>query len=150
MKVEVNVTKGKFFVLLAAILVLAGAFLVYAYNSNPANPAVFGHSGSEISGVCLVNGTGCPSVDMKIVESINSSTQGHPTALAFCPSGYKVSGCSGARNRDLLDKCDESNCGFVGSIPVNAQGNRSTNPVGCKASTDGAEVIVHAYCVRLH
>lgn len=48
MKVEVNVTKTRFFVLLAAILVLGGALIAVAYDTVPANPAIFGHSNLEI------------------------------------------------------------------------------------------------------
>ena len=43
MKFEVNVRKKYFFILLGAILILAGAIYGYAQN-----PAVFGHSGEEI------------------------------------------------------------------------------------------------------
>ncbi len=60
MKLEVNVTKKRFFVILGAFLMLMGLLIVYAYNSNPANPAVFGHSANEIEGVCRSDGTGCP------------------------------------------------------------------------------------------
>jgi len=51
MKLEVNVTKKRFFVLLGVILIFAGVFAVYAYNSAFDNPAVMGHSAGEIEGV---------------------------------------------------------------------------------------------------
>lgn len=60
MKVEVNVNKGVLIALIGSVLLLAGIFAVYAYNSNPANPSVFGHSANEIEGVCRSDGTGCP------------------------------------------------------------------------------------------
>jgi hypothetical protein len=51
MKLEVNITKIRFFVLLGAFLVLTIAIGVFAYNDNVYNdPAVFGHSAGEIEG----------------------------------------------------------------------------------------------------
>ena len=46
MKIEANINKKYFIILLGAILVLAGAIYGYAYNGN--NPLVMGHSGEEI------------------------------------------------------------------------------------------------------
>ena len=47
MKLEVNLSKKYFFILLGAILILAGAIYANAYNSGmPAN--ILGHSGEEI------------------------------------------------------------------------------------------------------
>ena len=47
MKIEANINKKYFIILLGAILVLAGAIYVNAYNSGM-SPNVFGHSGEEI------------------------------------------------------------------------------------------------------
>ncbi|MBM3230317.1 hypothetical protein FJZ22_01520 [Candidatus Pacearchaeota archaeon] len=52
MKVEVMITKTRFFVLALLLLVVG----VVAYNSNPANPAVFGHSANEIEGLSALGG----------------------------------------------------------------------------------------------
>lgn len=49
MKFEIDVQKKHFIAIVGAILILAGAFSVYAYNTN--NPAYFGHSGGEIGKV---------------------------------------------------------------------------------------------------
>ena len=46
MKLEVNLSKKSFFILLGAILVLAGAIYV-----NAQDPAIFGHDVSEIGGI---------------------------------------------------------------------------------------------------
>jgi len=58
MKLEVNVTKLRFFAILGAVLILAGAIAIYAYGTS--TPSVFGHSAAEIEGVCRTDGTGCP------------------------------------------------------------------------------------------
>jgi hypothetical protein len=57
MKIVVNLRKSYFFGIVFSILFLAGLIMVYAYNSNPANPAVFGHSAGELEG----GGGGIPS-----------------------------------------------------------------------------------------
>ncbi len=51
MKIEVNIRKKYFFIIISTLLVLSGLFAVYAYKSNPANPAVFGHTANEIEGL---------------------------------------------------------------------------------------------------
>ncbi len=54
-KIVLNVTKTRFFGILAAILIVSGVFAVYAYNVNwktsPGNPAVMGHTLDEIDGL---------------------------------------------------------------------------------------------------
>lgn len=60
MKVEVNFSKSYLLIFSILIVALLGGIFVYAYNSSPANPAVFGHSANEIEGVCRTDGTGCP------------------------------------------------------------------------------------------
>ncbi|MEI6849744.1 MAG: hypothetical protein WCK29_01770 [archaeon] len=50
MKIEANITKTKLFFLIASLFVITGAIFAFAYNSSPANPAVFGHSINEIDG----------------------------------------------------------------------------------------------------
>ena len=62
---------------------------VYAYNSSYNNPAVFGHSADEIEGVCLSNGTNCPSsmfngTPIFITCTNNQSILGHPSAVTAC------------------------------------------------------------------
>ncbi len=51
MKLEVNIRKKYFFVIISTLLVLSGIFAVWAYRSNPANPSVFGHTANEIEGL---------------------------------------------------------------------------------------------------
>ena len=46
MKIEVNISKKYFFIILASILIAAGVFVVYAYGSGP--PSVIGHTGTEV------------------------------------------------------------------------------------------------------
>lgn len=50
MKLEVNITKTKLFILLGAILLMGGVIFTYAYVNPPTggSPSVFGHSINEI------------------------------------------------------------------------------------------------------
>jgi len=54
MRLEVNVTKKRFFVILGAILLLSGMIVTYAYNadwaSDPRDPVTYGHSPDELVG----------------------------------------------------------------------------------------------------
>lgn len=52
MKIEVNLTKTKFFILLGAILLLAGIFVVYAFGGS--QPSIVGHSVGEIDWSSLI------------------------------------------------------------------------------------------------
>ncbi len=63
MKFEVNISKKYFFVILSSILILAGAFVVYAFGSGQA-PNILGHSSEEIQ--ITVNGT-----NMSLQNAIN-------------------------------------------------------------------------------
>ena len=47
MKIEVNITKVRFFVLIGLVVLTIGIVGVIAYNSGQ-DPAVFGHSGEEL------------------------------------------------------------------------------------------------------
>ena len=72
MKIEMNVHKSYLFLILLGIFIIAGLITVYAYNSSPANPAVFGNSLNEIDGfpICVTgealihnsSGWGCTNV----------------------------------------------------------------------------------------
>ena len=59
MKLEVNIAKKHFFILLGAILFLVIVIGVSAYNSG-STPNVVGHSAEELEGVCKTGGGGCP------------------------------------------------------------------------------------------
>lgn len=50
MKIEVNLNKKVALSVIAGFLIFAGVLGAIAYNSSPANPAVLGHSLSEIDG----------------------------------------------------------------------------------------------------
>lgn len=54
MKIEVNITKTKLFVLIISLFVLGGMIFAFAYGTN--NPQVFGHSANEVE-ITLANGT---------------------------------------------------------------------------------------------
>lgn len=46
---QINIEKRNVFLILAVSVFLAGILIVVAYNSNPANPSIMGHTSNEIS-----------------------------------------------------------------------------------------------------
>jgi hypothetical protein len=118
MKLEVNLSKKYFFILLGAILVLAGAIYGYAQS-----PAIFGHDVSEIGGIpeCSANqyltfvdgaflcetddvgsggSGGSVSIDYNDCSQITFSTQDNDDWLAHtCPTDMVLvggAGCGGS------------------------------------------------------
>ncbi len=79
-----------------------------------------------------------------ILDAVNTT--------AYCPAGYQLISCSGARARDGADNCPEDQCGYVGVIAVDASGNpATTDAVGCKVGVDpsgNAEAVVHTFCIQ--
>ena len=62
---------------------------------------------------------------------------------AYCPTGFVRVGCSGSRQVDLADTCDEDECGYIGTHPI--------EPNGCLTSIDGAggtTPVAVAYCLK--
>jgi type II secretory pathway pseudopilin PulG len=84
--------------------------------------------------------------DMKIVKNAGSAGSGQETIEAYCPSTHMRVGCAGGRSDPLLDTCDESQCGFIGAMPVD-------DPVkgqGCQTVIDGQQgtrPVVQAFCL---
>ncbi len=69
MKIEVNINKWHFVIILSSVLVLAGIFITYAYDTN--DPRVFGHTVSEVTGAqARITTTECP--DGKAIVQIKS------------------------------------------------------------------------------
>ena len=105
MKIEVNISKTHFFVLLGIVLLLGGIFMVYAFGGN--NPSIMGHSVGEIdwsqpitsdvaingnlvvSGPVLIQGRQ-PFTQSTIVSSAWSGPP--PDIIAACPVGYQLIG----------------------------------------------------------
>lgn len=56
MKININLEKKYAFLILGAVLLLAGVFAVWAYNSNPANPSKLGHTLNEVDGITCAAG----------------------------------------------------------------------------------------------
>jgi len=107
MKIELNLTKKRFFVLVGVILVLIGVFGVYAYNSVYGNPAVMGHSADELE-VNWDNIDGIPSgfadgVDNDTIAHVSGGLYGYCCSVGtyggVCPyttttePAYYSSGC---------------------------------------------------------
>jgi len=117
MRLEVNVTKKRFFVILGAILLLSGMIAVYAYNADWANnardPATYGHSPDEIVGdvkcsagqaLTITNtGWGCVSV---------GGGTGGSSSLAF--AGYTPQTTTG-NGGGLVGMNAKCNAAFTGS-----------------------------------
>jgi hypothetical protein len=100
MKLEVTITKTKFFVLTLLLLVVG----VVAYNSNPANPAQFGHSANEIegsigvpSGMIAFFNTTCPTGWSTLSDATGRVLRGAPT--------YGGIGGSADHNHNIVRNC---------------------------------------------
>ena len=107
MKLEVNISKKYFFIILGVLLLLIGVLLVNAYGTN--DPPVFGHSVEELDGFpnCASgrylrhnNGVWSCHLDQTgggVLQQTTSSRTGTTGTVVSdpCPSGYIRSGCSG-------------------------------------------------------
>ena len=60
-KIQINITNKWLYTFVTIIIVSLLATVIYAYNSG-GPPSVIGHSAEELKGVCLTDGTGCPSL----------------------------------------------------------------------------------------
>ena len=58
--VTINIQKKDLFLLTAIFVFLVGTGFILAYDHPSNDPTVVGHSASELDGVCLSDGTGCP------------------------------------------------------------------------------------------
>ncbi|MBX4196486.1 hypothetical protein KW805_02780 [Candidatus Pacearchaeota archaeon] len=102
MKLSVNIEKRYALTIIGLLIVLAGIFTVYAYNSNPPKPAVFGHSAEEVQGTIVGGGTvfgdalgvgagtALPCVDSTTDGPLNKASTNAPKYVwgeAFCEPG---------------------------------------------------------------
>ena len=84
-------------------------------------------------------GTVSPDSIVEIVKVVGAGS----AATAMCPPGYALTGCSGGREETLADTCDEDECGYIGTIPVD-------DGHGCLTRIDpgaGTEPVAVAYCL---
>jgi hypothetical protein len=94
MKIEVNVEKKHAFLILSAILIIGGIFAVKAYGTT--NPAVFGHSASEVDPDVFAGGSagaftfpgkvrigGLPSISSPTELVINDSDNTNDAGIAI-------------------------------------------------------------------
>lgn len=116
MKIEVNLKKKYFFTLLAVLIVLSGALVVYAYNSSPANPATFGHSANELE-VTLPNGNNV-TLDYAVRNGLlgNSSSGAGTVSLGSCKNACfsSGSGCDANFSSNADPKIFDCNSLFPG------------------------------------
>lgn len=64
-------------------------------------------------------------------------------AVATCPAGSSLIGCSGARNPSITDTCGEESCGLIGYGPINDNSCMATVDDG-----DGTRATVWATCLK--
>ncbi len=129
MRLEVNVTKTRFFVLLATILLLGGAIAVYAYNfdwrTQPTNnPSVMGHSPDEIVG------------DLRC---------GQNQALTLADGTWNcisVGGGTGNGNRDWYGSTTTGARKFIANL-----GDVPTSGAGCESQKDHATCPADSFVV---
>lgn len=71
---------------------------------------------------------------------------GNRMATACCPEKFNLTGCSGAREQNLRDTCDEQDCGLIGTGVVLNEGRMC-----CRTSIDadqGTEATAVAFCMQ--
>lgn len=71
---------------------------------------------------------------------------GGSMVTSCCPQKFNLTGCSGSREENLRDTCDEENCGFIGTGVVLLNGRMC-----CRASIDsdsGTEATAVAFCMQ--
>lgn len=131
MKLEINLTKGKFWALMAVGILLIGV-LVYAAASGKPNP---GHSTAEIEGLDtkLNNYITKDNLKVTIVEGDKGFSD---TGTANCGDGLKLigGGC----------KCADTDSGVEESYPDN--GNKNWH---CECDQAGADANKAAYAICL-
>jgi hypothetical protein len=81
MKIELNISKKYFFIILASVLLLGGLFITYAYGTN--DPPVFGHSANEIDGFPNCNAGQALTHSSSGWSCVSSSTSGGFTNVAI-------------------------------------------------------------------
>lgn len=62
------------------------------------------------------------------VQTFSASGGGGKDATVYCPAGWYRLSCGGSREPNLADNCEEEKCGFVGVMPIGAN--------GCKVGID--------------
>ena len=158
--------KKYFIVIMATMLVLAGAFFVVSYNTDPVNPVVMGHSVDEIEGwnesyLCKSDGTDCNFAPRKSIYSGCTATKysgnlgGYSGADDKC--AVEFSGSRMCNTQDMpriLDSIEEGCYGVLNSFEVSCAVSVSSNygggfsvvssPCDCNrwTSTSGARVIL--------
>ncbi len=96
MKIEVDFSKTKLFIILGVVLLLAGTFFVYAYGTN--NPPVFGHTIQEVDGITCSAGQAVTRTNASgwSCVSITSGSSGVSSVTGASGSGIISSPTTGA------------------------------------------------------
>lgn len=119
---------------------------------------------------------GALSTKIPAAQIVTEALEDGTYATAFCDPGYKLVGCSGARERNAnYATCNEDDCEYTGAVPIvrcpsgtigPADGEAATSTLcydpttftqifvpatGCRAGVDPGgpyyAVTVHAYCI---
>lgn len=131
-KLQINFGNKTFYTLIAILAVLVVSAVVIAYNTNPANPAVMGHTANEIEG-----GMGWRHTDVKVYDST-------PTSGAW--TDLDLSNYVGKRNSLVLLKVENA---FGFKTRVNGeqadigQASPSSTGAGTSAGQAGTGTIIY-------
>ncbi|MBD3252101.1 hypothetical protein GF386_00020 [Candidatus Pacearchaeota archaeon] len=92
-KIRVKIKKKDFWFLIIVFVFLIAVGLLVAYGGS--NPSEQGHDSGELEGVCLSDGTNCPSISRSLDcydYSENIGESGHHNEEVCCNSGYEALG----------------------------------------------------------
>ena len=99
--VTIDISNKAVYSLIAIVLVLGIGGIAYAYDGN--SPSVMGHSAGELDGVCLSDGTNCPSLGG---WTHSGEVVYDGTAVATAWNDLDLSDHVGSRNSLVLLKVD--------------------------------------------
>jgi hypothetical protein len=136
--ITINLSNKVAYTLIAIFILAVIGGVVFAYNSNPADPAVFGHSADEIDGLDeMVGGN----LEIKVFYyAHNAMDNGGGSYKWFsCPSGYSKMIACGCNSNGYANKCSAAvrgNSCFV-SASLGAA-------VSITCVKDGTATVIHA------
>jgi len=85
-KKKFNISNRSTYTLLSIAILILFATVVYAYNTN--TPSFFGHSAGELTGVCLSDGTNCPTAQSLDTTCATSGTCSQVCIGSVCESSW--------------------------------------------------------------
>ena len=155
MKIEVNVSKGYFFVILGAVLLLVGVVGVVAYFTGPGAVPNPGHALTSIQGYfsgdtnlqtslgkfCQKDGTYCPTIRVKNCHIVSGPAllPEEGASVAYCNADEFLSGQS----------CTSSTAGEVKIFGIYAPNDLNGKGPGVWCSSKYSRVFATALCCQI-